>query len=53
MEEIFKTIEGFENYSVSNLGNVANQKTGKILSQQLNTNIKQKIEVTVMNLLDL
>jgi hypothetical protein len=37
MEEIFKTIEGFKNYSVSNLGNVANQKTGKILSPGINT----------------
>jgi len=36
MEEIFKTIEGFSNYSVSNLGNVANQKTGRILTIRLN-----------------
>jgi hypothetical protein len=36
MQEIFKTIEGFPNYSVSNLGNVANQKTGRILSQRIN-----------------
>jgi len=38
MEEIFKTIEGFPNYSVSNLANVANQKTGRILTQSLNMN---------------
>ena len=31
MEEIYKVIEGFENYSVSNLGNVKNNTTNKIL----------------------
>ena len=31
MVETFKTIEGFENYSVSDLGNVRNDKTGRIL----------------------
>jgi len=30
MEE-FKTIEGFENYEISNLGNVRNKKTNRIL----------------------
>ncbi len=29
--EIFKIIEGFENYSVSDFGNVKNNKTGRIL----------------------
>ena len=31
MEEIYKTIEGFENYEVSNFGHIKNKKTGKIL----------------------
>ena len=35
MEEIWKSIEGFENYEVSNLGKVRNKK-GKELKQQLN-----------------
>ncbi len=34
MEE-YKIIEGFENYSVSNFGNVKNNKTGRILKQAL------------------
>ena len=36
MEETFRIIKGFENYSVSNLGNVMNNKTGKILKPGLN-----------------
>ena len=31
--EIFKKIEGYPNYSVSDLGNVKNDKTGRILKQ--------------------
>lgn len=31
MKEIWKTIEGFENYQVSNMGRVKNIKTGHIL----------------------
>ena len=31
MEEEYKIIKGFENYEVSNLGNVRNNKTGRIL----------------------
>ncbi len=31
MVETFKNIEGFENYSVSDYGNVRNNKTGRIL----------------------
>ena len=34
MEE-YKTIEGYEHYEVSNLGNVRNKTTGKILKQSL------------------
>jgi hypothetical protein len=37
MEE-YKIIEGFENYSVSNFGNVKNNKTGKIINPRLNRN---------------
>ena len=28
MQEIYKTIKGFENYEISNLGNVKNNKKG-------------------------
>ena len=31
-----KKIEGFENYSVSDLGNVRNDKTGRILKEKEN-----------------
>jgi hypothetical protein len=33
MDEIYKTVEGFENYEVSNLGNIKNKRTGRILKQ--------------------
>lgn len=33
MEEIWKPIKDFENYSVSNLGNIMNTKTNKIMKQ--------------------
>ena len=36
MEEEFKIIKGFENYSISNFGNVANVKTGLILKSCIN-----------------
>lgn len=32
--EVWKKIEGFDNYYISNLGNVKNISTGKILKQQ-------------------
>ena len=35
MEETFRIIKGFENYSVSNFGNVKNNKTGRILKPQI------------------
>ena len=35
MEEVYKVIDGYENYEISNLGNVRNKKTGKILKQEL------------------
>lgn len=38
MEEIYRTIEGFSNYEVSNLGNVRNNITSRIMKQQLNQN---------------
>ena len=37
MNEIFKKIDGFENYSVSDHGNVRNDKTGRILKPGLNS----------------
>ena len=36
VNEIWRKIAGYENYSVSNLGNVRNDKTGKILKPRLN-----------------
>ena len=36
MEEVWKKIEGYEDYMVSNLGNVKNIKTEKILKPYLN-----------------
>ena len=38
MQEEYKTIEGYENYEVSRLGNVRNKKTGRILKQALSSN---------------
>ena len=38
MEEEYRIIKGFDNYSVSNFGNVRNNKTLKILKQGLNNN---------------
>ena len=36
MREHYLPIPGFENYEVSNLGNVRNRITGRILTQTLN-----------------
>jgi len=36
MEEVYKEINGFEKYQVSNLGNVKTKKTGRILKPSLN-----------------
>ena len=38
MEE-FKNIKGFENYSVSNFGNVINNKTGRVLKPRIDNSI--------------
>ena len=35
--EVWKDIKGYDNYEVSNLGNVKNKKTGRILSASNNT----------------
>ena len=32
--EMYKPIENFENYLISNLGNIKNKKTDRILKQQ-------------------
>lgn len=39
MEEIWKTVEGFEDYKISNLGNVKSVKKGKeeLLNKHINT----------------
>ena len=44
MEE-FRIIKNFENYSVSNFGNVKNNKTNKILKQYNHTKGYKKIEI--------
>ena len=36
MIEYYLTIPGFENYEVSNFGNVRNKRTGRVLHQTLN-----------------
>jgi hypothetical protein len=36
MVEIYKKVEGFENYSISDHGNVRNDKTGKVLKPTSN-----------------
>jgi hypothetical protein len=36
MEEEYRKIKGYENYSVSNYGNIRNDVTGKILKASLN-----------------
>ena len=46
MVETFKKIEGFENYSVSDHGNVRNHKTGRIL--KVKDNGRGYLEVTLM-----
>ena len=38
MVEEYRVIKGFENYSVSNFGNVKNKKTGRILKPGINSN---------------
>ena len=38
MEETYKKIEGFENYSVSDFGKVRNDKTSRIIKGRDNTN---------------
>jgi hypothetical protein len=45
MEEIYKVIKGFENYSVSNLGNVRNDKKDKILKQSLTKTGYKKVNL--------
>ena len=37
MREHWVVIPGFENYEASNMGNIRNRKTGRILRQMLNT----------------
>jgi hypothetical protein len=52
MEEIWKDISSFSNYQVSNLGNVKNSKTGRILKQSMSksgTVVKGMIVVLQQN----
>ena len=45
MQEEFRIIKDYENYSISNLGNVKNNKTGLILKQHLNTKGYKKVSL--------
>ena len=47
--ETYKVIEGFENYSVSDFGNVKNNRTGRILKQST-TNGYLRLELKVNKL---
>ncbi len=49
MEEIYKVIEGFENYSVSNLGNVKNNKLRRIMKQGIGNNGYYRVGITNNN----
>ena len=44
MEE-FRVIKDFENYEVSNFGNIRNNKTGKVLKPGINTNGYYKVSL--------
>jgi hypothetical protein len=45
MEEIYKNIKGHENYSVSNFGNVRNNKNGNILKAPLDKYGYQRLRI--------
>ena len=45
MEEIWKEIDGFPNYEVSNLGHVKSKLTGKLVHQQLRKKGYMKVEL--------
>ncbi len=47
MEEIYKVIKGYENYSVSNLGNVKNNTTNKILKHGVMKNGYHNVSLTI------
>ena len=49
MEEIYKGIKDFDNYSISNLGNVRNDKTGRIMKPQNKGNGYKQIALCVNN----
>jgi len=46
MTEHYETIDGYENYSVSTLGNVRNDTTGKILKQAIEFNGYHRVGLT-------
>ena len=43
MEEIYKVIKDYENYLISNFGNVKNSITGRILKNQIDNNGYHKV----------
>ena len=49
MEEEYKIIKGFENYEVSNIGNVRNIKTGKILKPGIDSHGYYRLSLYYIN----
>jgi hypothetical protein len=43
--EQYKNINGFENYSISNFGNVRNDKTGRILKPSIDSHGYYKVDL--------
>ena len=49
MEEIYKPIKYFENYSISNLGNIKNNQTNRIVGHSIIPNPENKLTVNHKN----
>ena len=45
--EIFKTIDGYENYKISNYGNVINDNTNKLLTPVINNKGYAYIQLSI------
>ena len=51
-EEIWKDVNDFPNYEVSNMGYVRNKKSGKILSQRIKSTGYYQVNLSKMLLLE-
>ena len=49
MEEVFKTIVGFKNYEVSNMGNVRNIQFNRPVNQRINVRGYQSVRLSNLN----